>query len=55
MMTPEELDGLDLIEASNLSRQAKDRLKAIHLANVARNREDEMRRVREQIDLLDRD
>lgn len=54
MMTPEELGGLDLIEASNLSREAKDRLKAIHLAQVARDREDAMRRVREQIELMDR-
>lgn len=54
-MTPEELDGLDLIEASPLSRDAKDKLKAIHLAQVARDREDALRRVREQIDLMDRD
>lgn len=52
MMSPEELSGLDMIEASNLDRDTKDKLKAIHLATVARNREDEMRRVREQIDLM---
>ena len=54
MMTPEELEGLDIIEATGLDRETKDRLKALHLANVARNKEDELRRVREQIDLLDR-
>ncbi len=51
-MTPEELDGLDLIEASSLDRETKDRLKVIHLAQTARDREDAMRRIREQIDLL---
>lgn len=54
MLTPEELSGLDIIEASGLSREDKDRLKVIHLANVARNQDDEMRRLREQIDLMER-
>ena len=55
MMTPEELDGLDLIEASNLDRNTKDKLKALHLARVARDREDSLQQLREQIDLLDRE
>lgn len=54
-LTPEEQAGIDIIEAANLDDGAKEKLKVIHLANVLRDRQERLRQLREQIDLLSRD
>lgn len=54
MITEEDHAGLDVIETSNLDRDAKDKLKVMYLARIIRDREERMRQLREQIDLLDR-
>lgn len=52
VLTSEEQAGIDIIEATQLDAETKEKLKVLYLARVARERKERLRQLREQIDLL---